>query len=223
MFCLNEPTFRDGSLNILDGISHMRIDLLRPSRTHLNNKVSTVEVFLERLADGGEEACKTPLAERYGLCRLLEGDASPLCPPQCVSPVCGCGLFASHLALLAYYFLLAGRRAAAEALAPAAVKRAAREAGRPCLSACLGEALSGREPAPCPPEEGGLYCLALAALIDPGRRGEALAAVEGAVEEALEPPPEEAAEGYGIVEGGHSSVELYFLYRMLKRHGHSPI
>jgi hypothetical protein len=197
-------------------MSRVEIDLLRPSRTRMNNKVSTVEVFLERLADGGEgEACKTP-AERYGLCRLLEGDASPLCPPQCVSPVCGCGLFASHLALLAYYFLLTGRRAAAEALAPA-VERAAREAGRPCLSACLGEAFSGREPAPCPPEEGwdGLYCLALAALIDPGRRGEALAAVERAVEEALEPPPEEAAEGYGIVEGGRSSVELYFLYRML--------
>jgi len=200
----------------LDGISRVEIDLLRPSRTRMNNKVSTVEVFLERLADGGEgEACKTPRAERYGLCGLLEGDASPLCPPQCVSPVC-CGLFASHLALLAYYFLLTGRRAAAEALAPA-VERAAREAGRPCLSACLGEALSGRKPAPCPPEEGwdGLYCLALAALIDPGRRGEALAAVERAVEEALEPPPEEVAEGYGIVEGGHSSVELYFLYRML--------
>jgi hypothetical protein len=199
----------------LDGISHVEIDLLRPSRTRMNNKVSTVEVFLERLADGGEgEACKTPRAERYGLCRLLEGDASPLCPPPCGSPVCRCKLFASHLALLAYYFLLTGRRAAAEALAPA-VERAAREAERPCLSACLREALSGREPAPCPPEEGGLYCLALAALIDPGRRGEAMAAVERAVEEALELPPEEAAEGYGIVEGGRSSVELYFLYRML--------
>ena len=201
----------------------MGVDLLRPSKTRLNSKISTVEVFLERLADGGEgEACKTPHAE--SLCRLLEGDASPLCPPPCGSPVCSCGLLASHLALLAYYLLLAGRRAAAETLAPA-VERAAGEAGRPCLSTCLKDVLSGREPAPCPPEEGwdGLYCLALAALLDPGKRGEALAAVERAVEEALKPPPEEAVEGYWIVEGGLSSIELYFLHKMLTRHGHSPI
>jgi len=62
-----------------------------------------------------------------------------------------------------------------------------------------------------------LYCLALAALLDPKRRGEALATVEGVVAEVLRPPPEEAVEGYGIVEGGLSSVELYFLHRMLAR------
>ena len=89
----------------------VEVDLLRPSKSRLNNKISMVEVFLERLADGGEgEACKTPCAERYGLCRLLEGDASPLCPPPRGSPACSCGLLAPHLALLAYYLLLAGRR-----------------------------------------------------------------------------------------------------------------
>jgi len=195
------------------------VDVLRPSRVvnPPRTKYQVLEVFLERLVDGGEEeACRMPHAERLGFCGLLRGDASSVCPPPCDSPVCSCGIFAVPLALVAYYLLAKGRRADAEALAPA-VERAAREDGKTCLAQCFRDALAGREPT-C----GGwaisfeeLYCLALAALVNPAKREEALAAVEHVARKAVEPIPAEIMKGYGIIGNEPADVGLYFLYKML--------
>ena len=193
--------------------------MLRPSRVANppRTKYQVLEVFLERLVDGGEEeACRTPHAERLGFCGLLRGDASSVCPPPCDSPVCSCGISAVPLALVAYYLLAKGRRADAEALAPA-VERAAREDGKPCLAQCFRDALEGREPTcgswPASFEE--LYCLALAALANPKKREEALAAVERAAREAVESPPIEIIKGYGIIDCNPVDIGLFFLYKML--------
>lgn len=195
------------------------VDVLRPSRVAnpLRTKYQVLEVFLERLVDGGEEeACRTPHAERLGFCGLLHGDASLVCPPPCDSPVCSCGIFAVPLALVAYYLLAKRRIADAEALAPA-VERAAREDGKPCLAQCLKDALTGRE-STC----GGwsisfeeLYCLALAALAGPKKREEALAAVEHAARKAVKPIPVEIMKGYEIIDDEPTDIGLYFLYKML--------
>jgi hypothetical protein len=195
------------------------VEVLRPSRVANppRTKYQVLEVFLERLVDGGEEeACRTPHAERLGFCGLLRGDASSVCPPPCDSPVCSCGIFAVPLALVAYYLLAKRRIADAEALAPA-VERAAREDGKPCLAQCLKDALTGKE-STC----GGwsisfeeLYCLALAALANPKKREEALVAVEHAARKAVEPIPTEIMKGYGIIGNEPTDIGLYFLYKML--------
>jgi hypothetical protein len=196
------------------------VDVLRPSRVANppRTKYQVLEVFLERLVDGGEEeACRTPHAERLGFCKLLHGDASSVCPPPCDSPVCSCGIFAVPLALVAFYLLARRRTAEAKALAPY-VERAAREDGKPCLAQCFKDALVGREPAcggPSIPFEE-LYCLALATLANPKKRGEALAAVEHAARKAVEPIPVEIVKGYGIIGNvPPTDIGLYFLYKML--------
>jgi len=193
--------------------------MLRPSRVANppRTKYQVLEVFLERLVDGGEEeACRTPHAERLSFCGLLRGDASSVCPPPCDSPVCSCGIFAVPLALVAYYLLAKGRRADAEALAPA-VERAAREDGKPCLAYCFRDALAGREPTcgswPASFEE--LYCLALAALVNPIKRGEALVAVGHVIKKVVEPIPVEIMKGYEIINNEPTDIGLYFLYKML--------
>jgi hypothetical protein len=195
------------------------VDVLRPSRVvnPPHTKYQVLEVFLERLVDRGEEeACSTPHTERLGFCGLLHGDASSVCPPPCDSPICSCGISAVPLALVAYYLLAKGRRADAEALA-SAVERAAREDGKPCLAQCFRDVLEGREPTcgswPASFEE--LYCLALAALVNPIKRSEALVAVEHAIKKAVEPIPAEIMKGYEIIDNEPTDIGLYFLYKIL--------
>jgi hypothetical protein len=60
-----------------------------------------------------------------------------------------------------------------------------------------------------------LYCLALAALVNPAKREEDLAAVEHVVRKVIEPIPAEIMKGYGIIDKEPTDIGLYFLYKIL--------
>lgn len=67
-----------------------------------------------------------------------------------------------------------------------------------------------------------LYCLTLAALINPIKRGEALAAVEHVIKKVVEPIPVEIMKGYEIVNSEPTDIGLYFLYKILTTNQRGP-